>query len=131
MESGSNDPIAYMLTMIAISMMGNDQSTGIVKLIVLQICFGILASVIVAKVTLFIMKKTSLISEGLDTIFMIAMVFVCYGVTTVLNGNAYLSLYLFGIIVGNSKIRNKHTLIPFFDGVTGLSQILIFFLIEI
>ena len=128
-ESGSNDPIAYMLTMIAISMMGNDQSTGIVKLIVLQICFGILASVIVAKVTLFIMKKTSLISEGLDTIFMIAMVFVCYGVTTVLNGNAYLSLYLFGIIVGNSKIRNKHTLIPFFDGVTGLSQILIFFLI--
>lgn len=45
------------------------------------------------------------------------------------NGNAYLALYLFGIMIGNSHIRNKQMLIPFFDGVTSLAQILIFFLI--
>ena len=82
-----------------------------------------------ARVSLFIMTKTRLISNGLDTIFLIAMVLACYGLATVLNGNAYLSLYLFGIMIGNSRIRNKQMLIPFFDGVTSLSQILIFFLI--
>ena len=57
----------------------------------------------------------------------IALVFIMfYGG---FNGNAYLSLYLFGIVIGNSRIRNKQMLIPFFDGVTCLSQILIFSLI--
>lgn len=128
-ESGSNDPVAYMLTIIAVSMMGSGESTNVLGLICLQIFFGVLLGVIMARISLFIMTKTHLISEGLDTIFMIAMVLVCYGLATILKGNAYLSLYLFGIIIGNSRIRNKQMLIPFFDGVTSLSQILIFFLI--
>lgn len=128
-ESGSNDPVSYMLTIIAISMMGKGESMNVMGLVVLQLVFGVLIGVMMSRISLFIMTKTRLISEGLDTIFMIAMVLVCYGVTSVLNGNAYLSLYLFGIMIGNSRIRNKQMLIPFFDGVTSLSQILIFFLI--
>jgi len=128
-ESGSNDPVAYMLTIIAISMLGKSDSTNILGLVILQLVFGVLIGVMMSKISLFIMTKTRLISEGLDTIFMIAMVLVCYGMAEVLNGNAYLSLYLFGIMIGNSRIRNKQMLIPFFDGVTSLSQILIFFLI--
>ena len=57
------------------------------------------------------------------------MVFLCFGVSSALKGNAYLSLYLYGIILGNSRICNKQTLIHFFDGVTSLSQIFVFFLI--
>lgn len=128
-ESGSNDPVSYMLTIIAISILGASENMSVPLLLVLQIVFGILIGVWMAKLTLFVMVKTSLISEGLDTIFVIAMVLICYGITSVLNGNAYLSLYLFGIILGNSKIRHKDTLIPFFDGVTALAQILIFFII--
>ena len=128
-ESGSNDPVAYMLTIIAISMLGNGSDTNVLGLIVLQLVFGVLVGVLMSRISLFIMTKTRLITEGLDTIFMIAMVLVCYGVAGVVNGNAYLSLYLFGIIIGNSRIRNKQMLIPFFDGVTSLSQILIFFVI--
>lgn len=75
------------------------------------------------------MTKTRLISEGLDMVFMIAVVLICYGFTAFIGGNAYLGVYLFGILMGNSPIKNKHLLIPFFDGVTSLAQILIFFLI--
>ena len=128
-ESGSNDPVAYMLTIIAVSMFGKGDTTNILGLVFLQVVFGVLIGVMMARVSLFIMMKTRLISQGLDTIFMIAMVLVCYGLAVILNGNAYLSLYLFGIMIGNSRIRNKQMLIPFFDGVTSLSQILIFFLI--
>lgn len=128
-ESGSNDPVSYMLTTIAISMLREGDSMNVMGLVVLQLVFGVLIGVVMAKISLFVMTKTKLISDGLDTIFMIAMVLVCYGIAGVVNGNAYLSLYLFGIMIGNSRIRNKQMLIPFFDGVTGLSQILIFFLI--
>jgi len=62
-------------------------------------------------------------------VFVIAMVLGCYGFTAYIGGNAYLSVYLFGILMGNSRIKNKQMLIPFFDGVTSLAQILIFFLI--
>lgn len=128
-ESGSNDPISYMLTIIAINLINAGESVNIVLLIILQIVFGVLVGIVMAKVTVFIQQKTNLIAEGLDTIFIIAMVLACYGIASFINGNAYLAVYLFGIFVGNSKIKNKHTVIPFFDGVTSLSQILIFFLI--
>ena len=128
-ESGSNDPVSNMLTIIAISMLGKGDSMNIMGLVILQLAFGVLIGVMTYKASLFILTKTKLVSDGLDMIFMIAMVLICYGVATIVNGNAYLSLYLFGIMIGNSRIRNKQMLIPFFDGVTSLAQILIFFLI--
>lgn len=129
MESGSNDPMAYMLTLIGISMLKDGAAGNIVPQIVCQLLFGTVFGVIFAIITIKLMVKTSLISEGLDTIFMIAMVLICYAISQLFNGNAYLSVYIMGIIIGNSHIKNKATLIPFFDGVTSLSQILIFFLL--
>ncbi len=128
-ESGSNDPVAYMLTVIAIGLFGVTGSDNTVLAVVLQIVVGILVGVVISFVSIVITTKTVVVSEGLDTIFMTAMVLVCFGLSSVLGGNAYLSLYIFGIIIGNCKIRNKQRLIHFFDGVTSLSQILVFFLI--
>lgn len=128
-ESGSNDPVAYLLTIIAIGMLTNGETGNILLTIVLQIVLGIVIGIVMARLSTYIMTETRLISEGLDTIFVIAMVLECYGVTAFLGGNAYLSVYLYGIIVGNSRIKNKQTLVPFFDGATTLAQILIFFLI--
>lgn len=129
LESGSNDPVSYMLTVIGISLMGIGDSKNIILTIFMQIFFGIVAGIVFALVSTRLLLRTTLISEGLDTIFMIAMVLCCYGITSVLGGNSYLSVYLMGILIGNSRIKNKQMMIPFFDGVTGLAQILIFFLL--
>ncbi len=128
-ESGSNDPVSYLLTIIAIGIITDGNSGNIFLMIVMQIVFGIAAGIVMAKVSTHIMIRTRLISEGLDMVFVIAVVLVCYGGTAFIGGNAYLSVYIFGILMGNSHIKNKHQLIPFFDGVTSLAQILIFFLI--
>lgn len=128
-ESGSNDPLSYLLTMVSISLLNQGSQNNIFVMIVFQIVFGVMAGVLFAKLTIWILTKTRLVSDGLETIFMIAMVLGCYGVTSIIGGNAYLSVYLCGIMIGNSKIPYKKTLIPFFDGVTSLSQILIFFLL--
>ncbi|MGN0165508.1 MAG: potassium/proton antiporter [Lachnospiraceae bacterium] len=128
-ESGSNDPASYLLTVIALSLTGNGDSGNVVLMVFLQLFFGVTIGILLAKATAALMMKTRIISEGLDMIFMIAMVMVCYGISSMLGGNAYLSVYLFGIFVGNSRIKNMKTMVPFFDGVTSLAQILIFFLI--
>lgn len=128
-ESGSNDPVAYLMTLIAISALGAGQETPILKLVFLQVFFGLLVGAVFALASALLSTRTRLISEGLDTVFLVASVLLCYGVSSVLGGNAYLSVYLMGIILGNRKIRNKRSLIPFFDGLTSLSQIVIFFLL--
>jgi cell volume regulation protein A len=128
-ESGSNDPVSYLLTIIAINMLNAGNSINLALTIAQQIILGIAVGVILAKAALYILTKTPMIAEGLDAIFLIAVVMFCYGVTDIVGGNAYLSIYLFGIIIGNANIKNKQTLIPFFDGITSLAQILIFFLI--
>jgi cell volume regulation protein A len=128
-ESGSNDPVSYLLTIIAISMLSSGDSINLALTITQQILLGIAVGVILAQIALYILTKTPMIAEGLDAIFLISVVLLCYGATSIVGGNAYLSIYLFGIIIGNSNIKNKKTLVPFFDGITSLAQILIFFLI--
>jgi cell volume regulation protein A len=128
-ESGSNDPVSYLLTIIAINMLSSGNSINLAVTIAQQIILGIAVGVILAKAALYVLTKTPMIAEGLDAIFLIAIVLLCYGITDFVGGNAYLSTYLFGIIIGNANIKNKQTLIPFFDGITSLAQILIFFLI--
>ena len=43
-----------------------------------------------------------------------------------IGGNGYLSAYITGIILGNTEIKNRRSLIHFFDGVTGFMQLLCF-----
>lgn len=128
-ESGSNDPISYMLTIIAIGFFQSSGSFNIAVLVLQQIIVGILIGLVMSFISIKITNKTDIVSDGLDTIFMIAMVLTCFGISTILGGNSYLSIYIYGIIIGNSKLTNKQTLIHFFDGITSLSQILVFFLI--
>lgn len=127
-ESGSNDPISYMLTVIGISMM-NGMEGSVAGLVLCQIVIGVAVGVIVALAAQFIMRKTDILTEGMDTIFVIAVVLVSYALPSMFNGNGYLSVYLTGIILGNSRIANKNNLVHFFDGLTNLAQITIFFLL--
>lgn len=128
-ESGSNDPVAYLLTVIAINMVLTGEMGSVILPIILQLVIGVAIGLICAKVSVIILTRTGLVSDGLDTVFFIATVLLCYALTDLCGGNAYLAVYLFGIYTGNRRIRNKSTVIAFFDGLTSLSQFLIFFLI--
>ncbi len=136
MESGSNDPVSYMMTLIGITMLQGqnlaNQAASNVNIGIMmtrQIVFGVAIGLIIALMVIYILKKTKLVADGLDTIFMIGAVLGCFGISQIIGGNAFLSVYLMGILVGNSQIRNKVVMVSFFDGLTGLAQIFIFFLL--
>lgn len=129
-ESGSNDPCSYMLTAIILAAMSNAaKGISIVYLVFAQIIFGILFGIVISWVAMFIMKKFRFTAPGFDAIFVLAVALLAYAVPTTLGGNGYLSTYIVGIVLGNSPIKNKKSLVNFFDGVTGLMQMLIFFLL--
>ena len=128
-ESGSNDPIAYMLTITILSFLSPQDTTPIFKTVLLQILFGLLIGVILGKLSACILRKISFEITGLYYIFVIAIAMLGYSLSETLGGNGYLSVYLVGIILGNSKIMHKRSLVHFFDGLSWIMQILLFFTI--
>lgn len=128
-ESGSNDPFSYMLTVIALAIMGNNDLSSLGLLAVLQVILGVAFGFALGFLGVLILKWAKLSKNGFDMIFMIALIFCAYAAPAVLNGNGYLSVYIAGIVIGNSKIPNKPQLVHFFDGATGLCQIMLFFLL--
>lgn len=127
-ESGSNDPASYMLTVTVISMM-NGAADGVLSMVIQQVVFGVALGIVIAWVALVILKKFTFPTEGFDTIFVFTVALLSYALPTLAGGNGYLAAYLCGILLGNSRIRNKRSLVHFFDGITGLAQIVIFFLL--
>ena len=120
MESGSNDPVAYLLTMICIMMKTGGSLSSLPYMIFAQVVFGLAIGAA---------KKGTTQAAGMDMILVIALVMIAFGLSEAIGGNAFLTVYLMGILLGNSNIRGKETLIPFFDGMTGLAQIVLFFLL--
>ena len=129
-ESGCNDPCSYMLTVIILTIMSGELSgSSLVVMIFSQIIFGILVGVVVALAAAFILKKVNFATDGFDTIFVFSMALVSYAGASMINGNGYLAAYIAGIILGNTPLHHKKSLVHFFDGITGLMQMLIFFLL--
>lgn len=128
-ESGSNDPVAYMMTIIGLMLINGIGDQSITYMIFSQIIYGILIGVIIAIAAIWVLQKLKFNTDGLETIFIIAIAILSYALPSYIGGNGYLSVYLTGIIIGNSKIKNKIILVHFFDGITILAQILIFFLL--
>ncbi|QRN85733.1 potassium/proton antiporter [Clostridia bacterium] len=130
LESGSNDPTAYMLTLIVLEMMNGSTTYGkYVYIIAGQFIIGILCALALSYITIKLYNKFDLKSNGLEIIYFVGMVLLSFSLPEKIGGNGYLSTYLFGIIIGNQYLKNKRVLINFFDGLTGLVQICIFFLL--
>ena len=127
-ESGSNDPISYMLTTVAVGITGG-QDVFIPLLLVQQIAIGALGGLLLGKLAIWSLRRGMFPSEQSQTIFVFAVVILSYALPTVLGGNGYLSSYLCGIYMGSTKLPQKRNLVHFFDVVTDVAQVLIFFLL--
>lgn len=144
LESGSNDPMAYMLTIIIIEALtiGRELSAGSIAVeLLLQFGVGIGLGYVMGRITLWLIgfymrigrskgaKEDASQATSMISILMIGSVFFTFAVTTALAGNGYLAVYLCGIVLGNSTIPNYRGIAKFLDGMTWLAQIVVFLML--
>ena len=130
-ESGSNDPFAYMMTVVVIAVLGSGTQTGVwtvLSLLARQLVFGAAAGAAISLAAVWILARVRL-AQGMAAIFVVAVALFSYALPAVAGGNGFLSAYLVGMVLGNRPIGDKRALVHFFDGVTGLMQMALFFLL--
>lgn len=128
LESGSNDPTAFTMTMVFLSLIiGTDVSVPV--LIVSQIAIGLAAGSVSAYLMGKLLARLSLGTDGLYAVFMASIMLITYAGAGLLGGNGYLALYILGIYLGNRQFKGKRDIVFFFDGFTEIMQIGLFFIL--
>lgn len=128
LESGSNDPMAYMLTLILIAYIqsgGMDLASAGLSLVI-QLVVGAVAGYLFGKIAVGVVNRINIDNESLYPIFILATAFLTFSATTLCKGNGYLAVYIAGLVVGNAKIVHKKSIGTFFDGFAWLWQIVMF-----
>ena len=127
-ESGSNDPMAYMLTVVLIQLAGMS-GVGVWDIVgdfVVQFVLGGAAGFLLGKLSVWIVNRSRLDNASLQSILLLSIVFFTFTVTDAFKGNGYLAVYIAGIVVGNAKMQGRREMQTFFDGLTWLFQIVMF-----
>ena len=128
LESGSNDPMSYMLTMAAVSLL-RGESISIPLLLVQQLAIGIICGLFMGWIAVRLLHQGLLPTQQSHTIFLLSIVLLSYSASSILGGNGYLGVYLCGIWIGNANLPQKKYLVHFYDVLTHVAQVLIFFLL--
>ena len=129
LESGSNDPMAYMLTVIIIQIIQNPgviSGWDIIKDLMLQFGLAIAISVAMGKGAIWLINKMSFSNTALYSVLLLSIVFMVFAITDMVGGNGYLAVYICGLLVGNSKVVLKNEMSKFLDSLTWLFQMIMF-----
>ncbi|HWP92493.1 MAG TPA: potassium/proton antiporter [Thermodesulfobacteriota bacterium] len=128
LESGSNDPMAVLLTIGLISLLINPTESvlDLVPMFIQQIALGALMGYAIGRGIILVVNYSRLQYEGLYPALTLALVLFTYGATASLGGNGFLAVYIAGLVAGNSNFIHKKSLIRFHDGLAWLMQITMF-----
>lgn len=132
LESGSNDPMAYLLVIILIgilesgSAMTEELWMDSAVMLLLQLALGVVGGLAIGYATVLIVNRLRVDNEFMYPVLVISCVFFTFTLTELIGGNSYLAVYIAGLVVGNCKLTMKHTITTFFGGFTWLVQIIMF-----
>ncbi len=128
LESGSNDPMAYMMTIVLIQLITSTSMSGaaIAGSFVVQFLVGGAAGYVLGKLAIQMLNHLNIDNQALYPILLLSFVFFTFSITDLLKGNGYLAVYIAGMMVGNHKIMYRKEVYTFMDGLTWLCQIIMF-----
>ncbi len=128
LESGSNDPMAYVLTIMFLTLViHQDQSiTSIIPLFFKQMILGGIAGFVFGRISKLVINKIGLASEGLYPVMMIALMFITFSITDFVGGNGFLAIYICAVYLANQDLIHKKTILRMYDGLAWLMQIILF-----
>ena len=129
LESGSNDPMAYMLTIALIQVIasGSEFSVSSVAFdILVQFAVGGIIGFLFGKFSVWLINKINLSNGSLYPILLLSLIFITFIITDKLKGNGYLAVYIAGVVVGNKRLAFRKETDTFMNGLTWLVQIVMF-----
>ncbi|HPW78656.1 MAG TPA: potassium/proton antiporter [Bacteroidales bacterium] len=129
LESGSNDPMAYLLTITLIQIIlttGEVKIWYVVVMFFYQMIAGGIAGYLLGKLCTYLLRKFNIENEALYPILILAFCFFIYSLTDLIQGNGFLAVYIGGLVIGNARFVHKKMVRNFFDGLSWLSQIVMF-----
>jgi len=128
LESGSNDPMAYMLTIVLIQVAAGDQTTplNIFTNLLIQFALGGFIGFAMGKCMTLLINYINLKNRSLYSILVLASIFFTFTLADMAKGNGYLAVYIAGMMVGNSKLAYRREISTFLDGLTWFFQIIMF-----
>ena len=133
LESGSNDPVAYILVVLLVGMLSPDaqgiNAGATIVLFIVQMLVGTIAGYTFGRAAVWVINKINISNASLYSVLLLAFVFLTFSFTTLIKGNGFLAVYIAGLVVGNRKIVHKRSLVTFFDGITWLVQIIMFIML--
>jgi len=138
LESGSNDPMAYMLTIILIQLVTDSRSAASagtllinsIGLLFLQIVVGVAVGFGVGFAARWLLGRLRLAGSALYSILILSVGFFANGIASLLMGNGLLALYIAAIIIGNrTDLPHRKEILNFFDGMTWLMQLVMFLML--
>ena len=129
LESGSNDPMAYMLTIVLIQIItsGSELSLALLgKDLLVQFLIGGSVGYAFGRFAVWLVNRIGLSNSSLYPILLLSLVFATFTITDLLKGNGYLAVYIAGVIVGNARLVYRKEINTFMNGLTWLFQIIMF-----
>jgi potassium/hydrogen antiporter len=128
LESGSNDPMAYVLTIVFTGIVINPEITLLssIPMFLTQLVLGTVMGLGLGILGKIVINKIKLDYEGLYTVLAVAIMFFVFASTDYMGGNGFLAVYLAAVYLGNQELIHKKKILKSFDGFAWLMQIVLF-----
>lgn len=133
LESGTNDPMAYILVISFIELITvpNLAISTLVIHFIQSLVLGTIFGFVLGKFFAKILAKIHLAVDGLYPVLLLSTAILSFSVSEFVGGNGFLAVYLAALIIGNSNIKNKESQMSFFEGFAWLMQVALFILLGV
>ncbi|MBW8334370.1 MAG: potassium/proton antiporter [Prolixibacteraceae bacterium] len=128
LESGSNDPMAYVLTIVLTGFVVSQDASFLstIPFLLKQLLIGGVLGFAFGKLGKLIINGIKLDFEGLYIVLIIAIMFFSFSATDFVGGNGFLAVYICAVYLGNHDLIHKKKFIKSFDSFAWLMQIVLF-----
>ncbi len=131
-ESGTNDPMAFFLTLVLI----NWSVSGIgpiwhaawyvIGTFALQMFVGLAVGIGTGYLGSFTNQRIKLDTGGLYPTLSLAFAILSYAIAVLFHGSGFLSVYAASVVIGNRRLEHRYSIMRFHEGLSWTVHILMF-----
>jgi potassium/hydrogen antiporter len=127
-EAAANDPMAVLLT-VAVLAYATSAAPGagsLAALVLAQAGLGFALGWLAGKAIVWVINRVGIEHEGLYSVLLFGFVILLFSATAGAGGSGFLAAYVGGLVVGNSELLHRASLLRFHDGIAWIAQISLF-----